>query len=437
LIPNPTGERTLRTRAAMVGWDGASFLTAYVVLLMALPSRLVIGPLGAGGTLANVVAVAGAVWWLWARAADLERTPTRAHPVRTAMIVFVVCVTVSYIAAVTRAIGGDEVSTANTGMLLVAGWLGVVLVADSGIANMDRLEVLMRRMAIGGGLIAVLGLMQFATGRAYTDLIQIPGLTTNATLTSVVSRDSYFRPSGTALHPIEFGVAMNILLPICLHVALTATDLSKFRRWFPVVAIAMAIPLSISRSAIVGVVVVLAVLLPTWERRMRIGGLIFSGVTMVMVFLIVPGMLGTITKLFTGISNDASALSRTDSYSTAWEFISRSPAFGRGFQTFLPSYRILDNQYLGLLIETGFVGVLALLGLFLTAIATAFVARSRFTDVRSRSAAAALAASVAAPATCLAFVDGFSFPLMAGLTFLSCGLIGTVYAHSVTERPRP
>lgn len=421
----------------MVGWDGATFLTAFVVLLQALPSRLVIGPLGAGGTPANVVAVAGAVWWLWARTADLERTPTRAHPVRTAMVVFVVCVTVSYIAAMTRAIGGDEVSTANTGMLLITGWLGVVLVADSGIASMDRLEVLMRRTAIGGGLVAILGLMQFATGRAYTDLIQIPGLTTNAALTSVLSRDSYVRPSGTALHPIEFGVSMNILLPICLHVALTATDLSKFRRWFPVVAIAMAIPLSISRSAIVGGVVVLAVLLPTWARRTRIGALIFSGVAMVMVFLIVPGLLGTITKLFTGISNDDSALSRTNSYPLAWEFISRSPAFGRGFQTFLPSYRILDNQYLGLLIDTGFVGVLALLGLFLTAIATAFVARRRFTDVRSRSAAAALAASVAAPAACLAFVDGFSFPLMAGLTFFSCGLIGTVYAHSVTERSRP
>ncbi len=419
-----------------MGWDGATFLTAYVVLLLALPSRLIIGPLGAAGTPANVVAVSGAVWWLWARAADVERTRTRAHPVRTAMLVFVLAVAVSYVAAMTRAIGGDEVSTANTGLLLIAGWLGVVLVADSGVSSMDRLEVLLRRLAVGGGLVALLGLLQFATGRAYTDLIQIPGLTTNATLTSVLSRDSYVRPSGTALHPIEFGVSMNILLPICLHVALTATDLGRFRRWFPVAAIAMAIPLSISRSAIVGGVVVLAVLLPTWPRRTRLGALVFGGIGMVAVFLTVPGMLGTITKLFTGISSDDSALSRTNSYPLAWEFISRSPAFGRGFQTFLPSYRILDNQYLGLLIEIGFVGVIALLGVFVTAFVTAFVARSRFTDARSRSAAAALAASVAAPAACLAFVDGFSFPLMAGLTFFSCGLIGTVYAHSITARSR-
>ena len=49
------------------------------------------------------------------------------------------------------------------------------------------------------------------------------------------------------------------------------------------------------------------------------------------------------------------------SYAIAGEFIGRAPIFGRGFSTFLPSYRILDNQYLGLLIETGIVGLVAFL----------------------------------------------------------------------------
>lgn len=411
-------------------WDGATFLTTYVVLLLALPSRLIIGPLGAAGTPANVIAVAGAGWWLWVRFSDRARTPTQAHPVRTAMVVFASFLAISYIAATTRAINGNELSTADTGMLLLAGWVGLVLVTDAGVPSMERLEAVLRRLAMGGGLVAALGLLQFATGRAYTNLIQIPGLETNQVLTSVLSRDSYVRPSGTALHPIEFGVSMTILLPICLHVALHATELGRIRRWFPVAAIAMAIPLSISRSAIVGAVVVLAVLLPTWPGRTRLGALCLVPVALVVVFVSVPGMLGTITKLFTGISGDDSALSRTNSYPLAFEFIERAPVFGRGFQTFLPSYRILDNQYLGLLIEVGFAGVAALLGVFVTAILTAFVARRRFTDARSRSAAAALAAAVAAPTACLAFVDGFAFPMMAGLTFLSAGLIGTVHALS-------
>ena len=48
------------------------------------------------------------------------------------------------------------------------------------------------------------------------------------------------------------------------------------------------------------------------------------------VYVAIPGMLGTLTRLFTGISDDGSALSRTDSYSLAWDFISRAPVFGEG-----------------------------------------------------------------------------------------------------------
>lgn len=401
------------------------------MLLLALPSRLVVGPVGAAGTPANLLAIAGAGWWLWTRFADVERTPTRSHPTRTAMLLFVTSIAISYVAATVRPIRSIELSTADTGLLLVAGWLGIVLVSDSGVASWERLQALMRRLALGGGLIASLGLLQFATGMPFTNYIQIPGLTLNSTLTSVLSRADFARPSGTALHPIEFGVALNILLPICLHVALTATDLGRIRRWFPVLAVGLAIPLSISRSAIVACIVVMAFLLPSWERTLRIRALLVSGVLLAVVFVTVPGMLGTITKLFTGISGDDSAQSRTDSYPLAFEFIGRSPIIGRGFQTFLPSYRILDNQYLGLLIEVGVVGVLAVLGLFVTAVVTALRARRRLSDPAARSACVSLAAAVAAPATCLAFVDGFSFPQMSGLTFLSVGLIGAV--HSLTQ----
>ena len=76
-------------------------------------------------------------------------------------------------------------------------------------------------------------------------------------------------------------------------------------------------------------------------------------------------------KLFTGISQDDSARSRTDSYALAFDFIQQRPFFGRGFSTFLPTYRIIDNQYLGLLIETGVVGLLAFISLLVTALVVA------------------------------------------------------------------
>ena len=90
------------------------------------------------------------------------------------------------------------------------------------------------------------------------------------------------------------------------------------------------------------------------------------------VFLTMPGVLGTITNLFTGISSDSSVASRTGSYDVASMFISRSPLLGRGFGTFLPKYWILDNGYLGLLIEGGALGLLGLLIVIATAVGCAF-----------------------------------------------------------------
>jgi O-antigen ligase len=408
--------------------DGTTFLTGYVVLLFALPSQLVVKPVGASGTPANLLALAGIVWWLWSLAAATEQEPYRLHPTRRAMFLFVFAVSVSYVAATTRAISMTELSTADTGLLLVLGWTGVVIVADGGIPSLDRLETLLGRLALAGGLLAGLGLLQFVTGRAIVDLIQIPGLETNAQVIGVYDRDGYTRPAGTAIHPIEFGVAIAALLPICLHVAIHHRRLSWPRRWLPVVAIVFAIPLSISRSAIVGTLVALAILFPTWERRTRLWAGIAGLAAMAAVFVTVPGMLGTIANLFTRISRDDSALSRTDSYPLAFEFIARSPVIGRGFQTFLPEYRILDNQYLGLLVDTGLLGTLSLLVFFGTAVVVALRSRRHYRAAVTRSSCATLAASVAAGGSCAAFVDALSFPLMAGVVMLCAGLVGTVYA---------
>ncbi|WP_448631435.1 O-antigen ligase family protein [Cellulomonas soli] len=141
------------------------------------------------------------------------------------------------------------------------------------------------------------------------------------------------------------------------------------------------------------------------------------------VYVAIPGMLGTMLRLFTGISQDDSALSRTDSYDLALQFIERSPVFGRGFSTFLPSYRILDNQYLGLLIEAGVVGTLAFLALLVTALVVAFRLSSALPETVDRSLARALAACIAAAGLALATFDAFGFPQVAGVLFFAIGCV--------------
>ncbi len=191
------------------------------------------------------------------------------------------------------------------------------------------------------------------TGISVIDSITIPGLSSNQALTSIYDRNGFARSAGTSTHPIEFGVLMAMTLPLALHYAVTPSGRSAFLRWYPVAAIAVAIPVSISRSALIGVIVVLAIVLPSWPPRRR--RFTYLSIVLVLggVYVAVPGLLGTLVGLFTGIGSDDSAASRTNSYDLAGSFISRAPALGRGFSTFLTQYRILDNQYLGLLIETG------------------------------------------------------------------------------------
>nr|WP_227411864.1 MULTISPECIES: O-antigen ligase family protein [unclassified Cryobacterium] len=231
-------------------------------------------------------------------------------------------------------------------------------------------------------------------------------------------------------------------LPIALHFAFNDTHKHALVRWYPILVIALAIPITISRSAIVAVAIVLLFLMPTWPRaRQWTAGVLIVGL-MAAVYVAIPGMLGTIIRLFSGIGEDGSALSRTDSYAIAFDFFLRNPVFGRGFSTFLPQYRILDNQYLGLLIEIGIVGTIALVVLFFVAIATALSRRHRTTDERARSLALSLAAMAAAGACSFATFDALGFPQVAGLMFLSIGLIGGLSntiarrAHVLTPQDR-
>jgi len=242
----------------------------------------------------------------------------------------------------------------------------------------------------------------------------------------VYDRNGFARAAGTSTHPIEFGVMLSMILPIALHYARTDSGRGLLRRWGPVAAITFAIPITISRSAFIGVIVVLAIVLPSWPVRARRTAYAAIVAVVTVVYLAVPGLLGTLLRLFTGVSTDDSALSRTNSYELAWQFIQRSPLFGRGVSTFLPKYRILDNQYLGLLIETGLVGLLAFLGLILTGVFVGARLVRSSPDPMVPSLSRSLVASVAAAACAYATFDGFGFPQVAGLTFFCLGCLGAL-----------
>jgi O-antigen ligase len=349
---------------------------------------------------------------------------------------FAAAVGASYVVACTRPINAAELNLATLALIGVCGWLGVALLAHDEVNDLGRLRQFLDRVCLAGALFACLGLFQFLTHEVWIDRISIPGLTVNNGAYGLQSREGFTRPTGTAIHAIEFGVVLTMLLPVTLARAATSrhstTGSSWLGRWLPPIAVIAAIALSSSRSAMVGAAVGSLIVLVRLPKRLRALALPAAGVLGVAMFLAVPGMLGSMLGLFTGIGDDTSALSRLDSYSIALAYVVHAPLFGRGMSTFVPGYRIFDNQYLLSTVEIGLLGVALMMTLFVWSALTGHQVGRTAEDPDVGLMAQGLTGGVAAGATSLALFDAFSFPMVPGLLFLFIGLIGAL--RRLTDR---
>jgi hypothetical protein len=267
---------------------------------------------------------------------------------------------------------------------------------------------------------------------------RVPGLQ-YATEEEVGSRGVFARAVGTSIHPLEFGAVLVGILPLAIAAAMS----NGFRRGSPVqirwwlsASLSMVVCLiSVSRSAIIGLVVAILACLPAMAKRERrivlVGGVLAAGA----VAVLVPGMATTVIAMFTGASDDPSTQSRSEALARVPEFLSASPVLGAGFGTFLPRYYIFDNQWVLTLVELGVAGTVALAGIFGTGMWSAVTAarsshRREAAGTGQAQAAEigpALAASVLTLAVLYAFFDAFSFPMSVGLLFLLTGLSAALY----------
>ncbi|MEN3357061.1 MAG: hypothetical protein V7637_1043 [Mycobacteriales bacterium] len=426
--------RRLARRMARPRGDARGLLVGYAVLLFMLPAQLIFGPLGASGTPAGVVGIGFVFFWVMMRLVPDTGTAVGLQPIRIAVGVFCTAILMAYAFGTLHPLPPDQLSAADRGLLSMLSWLGVSLVAADMLRDWLSVRRMIRVIVVLVGAIAAMGLLQFATGFNLADLYHIPGLKVNYDVAVVTERSDFRRVAATASHPIEFGMVLAMTLPLALHVAFHAQT-RKWMWWGCVLLIAVASPMSLSRSAILGLFVAFIVLFAGWPTSRRLGVLLVMPVFIVVLRFAVPGLVGTIKSLFTGLSKDPSIQGRTDDYKVVGQFIGKSPWFGRGFGTFIPKdFFTLDNQYIGIVIECGYVGLAALISLFLVGFVTARGARVRFTDPEQRDLAQSLAASVLVAGFGYVTFDGLGFPMVTGLLFLLLGLIGALWRIS---RKRP
>ncbi len=405
--------------------DAVTLLTFYLFLLMAIPTSLVVGSFGASGRPAALFGVVLLCWYLAARQHPVLGLDSGRQPVRVAAVVFCCAIVAAYVSANRVSMPALQQSGADRGLIAVFGWLGVLLLAADGIDRADRLRTLARRIALGATAMSVLGIVEFITGLNLSSYVSIPGLSVHTQLTDLMSRDGLVRVTATTAQPLEFTAVLAMSLPLAIHQARFAAPALRRRRWLQVAVIAGTMPLTLSRSAIFGLAAICIVLLPTWPKRDRRRAYLVLLAGLVTVWLVKPSLLNVFGGLFSKLGTDASSTSRTGAFAAAAPYIAHHPWLGQGFETFFPQiYFFIDDQYLTSLVETGVIGLLALVVLFVTGWRTARRARMTAADASARDLAQCLAASVAAAVVSFATFDALSFSIASGLCFLLLGCAG-------------
>lgn len=410
--------------------DGATLLIFYLLALLVVPARFTIAFVPITLPPALFVALCLAILWFAAHLVDHLGLAKGRNTVRTLLGLYVMLHLMTYALATRRYLPPDELSVSDSALIRIVAMSALAVFVIDAVRSGERLSRLLRVMVACLTVSAFVGLIQFGIGLDLASYITLPGLRVQDNgYSALESRSIFFRPAGTVNHPIEFGLVCVLGVPFAAHFVFQAKDRGEpvGRWWTALSLLALMAILSLSRTAIIGLVVtgiVLGVLLP--RRRglplLGVGAVFLGGASAV-----VPGLFGTVTSMFSNIEDDPSFQGRTKDYDGAWLEIAKHPWLGRGFGTFLPSkYTILDNQYLLTMIENGYLGLLAYVLLFLGGIYAALRARALSKDESIRGIAVCLVGAMLTSALGAATFDQLSFSVATGMSFLMVGVSGAL-----------
>jgi cell division protein FtsW (lipid II flippase) len=427
--PDPALPRS-RARYLPSRSHAVPMLQLFAVAVMVIPSDTVIRAIGAEGYAAALVGMFSFAAFGAAILLGLHDPERHRHPVRGVLCVFWLSVLLSYVLMDRSVLTEAQAAAADRMMMQLAVITGVALVAAECLTSLRDVHRVLRALTWGGAFCGVVAALQFWIDLDITPYLRdVPGFSVNFENPAIVARSALNRVSGTSITAIELGVVAGMLLPLAIYLAMHDTDRTARKRWAPVVLTALAIPTSVSRSAIISVGLALAVLIVLMPTRQRLVALCVAPLGVIGVFMSAPGVIGTLTAFFRAGTNDDSVMARIHDYPEVERLVHQAPWFGHGGGTYLPEnpMYILDNQYLKTVIELGLVGVVVLAAYFLVPLIAALVARRHSSDPALRLLCAALAGVALAAGACSVTFDSLSFPMFSNVYALVIGLIGACW----------
>lgn len=412
-------------------------LQVFSVALMVLPSDYAVRSVGAGGYAAALVSYAMLAVWVAGTLLDRHDALACRYPVRITLAAMWAVTIASYVLMHRGALTAQQLLSSERWLMQLAGMSGVVLVAAEGLRTLEDVRRVLRVLTWGGAFCGVVALLQFKSRLDLTKYLKLPGFSLNAVdsvTATISSRGSLNRVFGTAIDPIELGVAAGMLMALAVWLLMHDTDRPKWKRVIPVVCIALAVATSVSRSGIIALAAALGVLVVSLPPIRRLKGLAVIPVVLIGVYVAVPGLIGTLTSYFTAGNSDPSVAHRTNNYPYVEQLVSKAPWLGQGGGTYIASrLHVLDNQYLTTAIELGLLGTATLAFYLAWPAVVALAARRRTRSSELRDLCAALAGASLAAVLCAATFDGFSFPLFFNLQALIAGLTGAVWMIASNE----
>lgn len=404
-------------------------LIVFLALQFLIPARLVISGMGSVGRPSVAWGLLLAFLWVVAAFRPLS-LPRGAQPIRWALCLFLAVQLVGYATGYGRLLPVIEARSADRWLIYITSMVAVGLTVVDGIKSREQLDRLLKAVIGFASVMAAAGTLQYFRIVDVTRYIQVPGLGRNSDLIGVGVRGDggFARVAGTATHYIEFGVVLALILPLALHYAFHAPRGRRVLQWALVGLIAGSIPFSISRAAIVTVAVTTVLMFAVWKWRIRYNAIVLGVVAGGIFHVINRGLLGTIKSLFSNVDNDPSIQGRLGDQAYVMAMFAERPLLGRGAGTVMPSrYILLDNQFFGMLLAGGLLGIFGFVALFAAAYMVARSIRLRAPHEESRHLGQALAAGTAGAFVASGTFDSLAFPTFTGVLFILVGATGALW----------
>jgi O-antigen ligase len=324
----------------------------------------------------------------------------------------------------------------------------VLYITASVIRRLDNIDFLTKTLAGGGAIVAFFALIEARTGfnifNHLTRVIPLLHWTTDDLSGPDMKRfgSARLRVFASAQHPIALSAMFVMLAPLAVYLA----HRTRQKRWILAAFLLFAACAStVSRTGIMMLVVVVLVFL--WLRpkeTRRLWPALFPA--LIVIHFALPGTIGALKNSFMpsgGLVAEqhkdagqvgSGRLADLGPALTEWK---ATPLVGQGFGTRVvdPSAptpleaNILDDQWLGTLLETGVIGVFGWLWFFVRVVRR-FGAEAKNDDSARGWLLASITAGVAAFAVGMLTYDAFSFIQVTFLLFISVGLGSALTAEA-------